>query len=90
LKAGPVKSFSKRRVTIGAIALAIGGLAPLLTGVVGMHAYLTEGLFVAKNGESVTGPTAWIASSLFILAGLGMMALAAWQYRRHTRRWDGV
>jgi len=27
LKAGPVKPFSKRRVTLGAIALAIGGLA---------------------------------------------------------------
>jgi hypothetical protein len=79
------KPMSKRRIRIGAAALALGGLAPLLTGVVGLHGYFTKGLFVAKNGEVVTGVTAWIASGAFIMAGLGMIALAAWQYRRRMR-----
>jgi hypothetical protein len=43
---------------------------------------LKQGHFVAKNGAIVAGPIAWIASSLFILAGLGMVAFAIRQYRR--------
>lgn len=70
---------------MGSIALAIGGLAPMVTGVVGLHGYFTQGHFVAKTGQIVSGAAAWIASSVFILAGLGMMALAIWQYRRHRR-----
>ena len=74
--------MSKRRALIGSIALTVGGLAPLVTGLVGLHGYLTQGYFVAKTGQIVAGTTAWVASLVFILAGLGMMALAVWQYRR--------
>ena len=76
---------SKRRALIGSIALAVGGLAPLVTGLVGLHGYFTKGYFIAKTGQVVSGTTAWAASSVFILAGLGMMTLAAWQYRRRWR-----
>jgi hypothetical protein len=82
VKADPAKPCTKRRITIGAAALALGGLAPLLTGAVGIHDLLKQGHFVAKNGAIVSGATAWIASLLLILAGLGMMALASRQYRR--------
>lgn len=79
------KPLSKRRVTLGAVALALGGLAPLITGAVGIHGYLTQGYFVARTGEIVSGPLGWAVCIAFILAGLGMMVLAARQYRRHTR-----
>jgi hypothetical protein len=82
VKADPAKPFTKRRITIGAAALALAGLAPLLTGAVGIHDLLKQGHFVAKNGAIVAGPIAWIASSLLILAGLGMVAFALRQYRR--------
>ena len=52
---------------------------------VGLHGCVTQGYFVAKTGQIVSGATAWIASALFILAGLGMMALAVRWYRKHTR-----
>jgi hypothetical protein len=64
----------------------VGGLAPLLTGLVGIHGYLTKGYFIAKSGETVTGPAGWIVCSSFVLAGLGMMALAVRHYRRHVRK----
>jgi MFS family permease len=76
---------SKRSAAIGAVGMAVGGLAPMITGIVGIYGYLTEGYFVSKSGEVVTGPVGWIASIFFILAGLGMMALAVRLYRRHTR-----
>lgn len=69
---------------IGCTGLAIGGLAPLITGLVGLQDCLTQGFFVAKTGQIVSGATAWINSIAFILAGLGMMALAAYQFRKRT------
>ena len=82
----PLQAMSKRSLLIGSIAFAVGGLAPMATGIVGLHGYFTEGHFIAKTGQVVSGTTAWVASSVFILAGLGMMALALWQYRRHASR----
>jgi hypothetical protein len=76
---------SRRGIIIGCAGLAVGGLAPLVTGLVGLHGCLTRGYFVAKTGQIVSGATAWIASAFFILVGLGMMALAVRWYRRHTR-----
>ena len=70
---------------IGCTGLAVGGLAPLVTGLVGLHGCVMQGYLVAKTGQIVSGATAWIASALFILAGLGMMALAVRWYRKHTR-----
>ena len=81
MKADRAKPFTKRRIMIGTAAPALGGLAPLLTGAVGIHDLLKQGHFVAKNGAIVAGPIAWISSSLFISAGLGMVAFAIRQYR---------
>jgi hypothetical protein len=84
-KTAPSRPISRRRILVGSTALAVGGLAPLATGLVGLHGCLTQGHFVAKTGQIVSGATAWIASAAFIVAGLGMMALAVYQYRKHTR-----
>ena len=84
-KTDPSRPISRRGIIIGCTGLAVGGLAPLVTGLVGLHGCVTQGYFVAKTGQIVSGATAWIASALFILAGLGMMALAVRWYRKHTR-----
>jgi ABC-type transport system involved in multi-copper enzyme maturation permease subunit len=78
--------MSKRRLLIGSIALAVGGLAPMMTGVVGLYGYFTQGYFISRSGQNVSGTTAWVSSSIFVLAGLGMMAIALWQYRKRTGR----
>ena len=80
----PSRPMSRRGVIIGCTGLAVGGLAPLVTGLVGLHDCLTQGYFVAKTGQIVSGATAWIASAFFVLAGLGMMALAVRWYRKHS------
>lgn len=76
---------SRRRAAIGATALALGGLAPLATGAVGIHGFLTQGFFVSKTGDIVTGLAGWITCIFFVLAGFGMMGLAVWQYRKYSR-----
>jgi len=83
-KTDPSRPMSRRGVIIGCTGLAVGGLAPLVTGLVGLHDCLTQGYFVAKTGQIVSGAAAWIASVFFILAGLGMMALAVRWYRKHA------
>ena len=84
-KSDPSRPMSRRRIVIGCTALAVGGLAPMATGLVGLRGCLTQGYFVAKTGQIVSGATAWIASAAFVLAGLGMMALARYQYRKFSR-----
>jgi len=76
---------SRKRLAIGTIALCIGGLAPLVTGLIGMWQFLTRGYFVSKTGDLVEGPLALVASAVFIFAGLGMIAYAMVIYRRRTR-----
>ena len=75
---------SKRRTTFGALALGSGGLAPMVTGAIGMRDLLEQGYFAAKSGGIVSGATGWIACGLLIRAGLGVMVLSLRQYRRHT------
>ena len=82
----PPTQRSKRRVKIGAIGLALGGLAPMVTGIVGVWGYITRGYFISKTGERVDGPAGILMSVFFILAGLGMIGYAIWQYRSHASR----
>ena len=86
MNAQPPTQYSKKRVTLGAIGLAVGGLAPLVTGLVGVWGYLTRGYFISKTGELVDGPSGILMSGFFILSGIGMMVYAIWLYRRHTQR----
>ena len=78
----PMPGRSKRRAAWGAIGLVLGALPPVVTGIVGLWDYLTQGYFISKTGERIDGPAGIVMSGLFILAGLGMIAYALWSYRR--------
>ena len=78
---------SPRRTAIAAIGLSLGGLAPLVTGLVGVWGYITRGYFISKTGQLVDGPLGIVVSGLFVLAGLGMIVHAICFYR-HKRRLD--
>ena len=86
------KEPSRKRLVLGTIGLCIGGLAPLVTGLIGMWQFLTRGHFISKTGDLVEGPLAIVASGVFILAGLGMIAFAIVIYLRKTQaaaaRWS--
>ncbi len=86
MESRPPKQYTNRRVTFGAIGLAAGGLAPLVTGLVGVWGYLTRGYFISKTGELIDGPAGILMSGVFILAGIGMIGYAIWLYRRHRQR----
>jgi hypothetical protein len=79
------KKLSRKRLALGAIGLCIGGLAPLVTGLIGMWQFHNFGYFISKTGDPVEGPLAIVASGMFILAGLGMIAYAIVTYRRKTQ-----
>jgi hypothetical protein len=83
----PMKPSGKR-FAIGVIGLCVGGLAPLVTGLIGMWQYLDRGYFISKSGDLVEGPLAIVGSGIFILAGLGMIAYAIVIYRRRTQASD--
>lgn len=82
------KGVSRKRLLIEVIALCIGGLAPLVTGIVGMWGFVECGYFVSKTGDLIEGPLAVFASGAFILAGLGLITFAIWNYRRKRKRGD--
>jgi hypothetical protein len=73
------------RQSLRAIGLALGGLAPLVTGGVGIWHYLTQGNFIAKTGERIDGPSGLLMSGFFILAGLVMIGHAIRLYRCRTK-----
>ena len=77
---------SKIRVTLGAVGLALGGLAPLVTGIIGVWEYITKGYVISKTGELITGLSGVLMSVFFIIAGFAMMGYALWSYRRHRQR----
>jgi hypothetical protein len=79
---------SRKRLALGAAGLFIGGLAPLVTGLIGMWQFLNHGYFISKTGDLVEGPLAMMASGMFILAGSGMIAYAIVNYRRKTQTSD--
>jgi len=64
----------------------LGGLAPLVTGIVGIWGYVTRGYFISKTGELISGPLGLLMSGFFIFAGLGMIVYAIWLYRRKQQR----
>jgi len=76
-------SRRKRRLIIGTVGLSLGGLAPIVTGIVGAWSYITQGYFVAKTGELIYGPIGLLSSGFFILAGTAIIGYAIWSYRKH-------
>ncbi len=78
------KPTSNIRKILAAVGMAIGGCAPLITGIVGIWGYATKGYFIAKTGERVDGPIGFIVCTLFILAGLWMIAYAIRLYCRRS------
>ena len=83
--ADTTKKPTRKRLALTAIGLCIGGLAPLATGVVGLWQYLDRGYFSSKTGDHVEGPLAVVASGVFILVGVAMIAHALVSYIRKTR-----
>jgi len=73
---------SQQKIALGVVGLGLGGLAPLVTGLIGMWSYATQGYFVSKTGDLIEGPFAMAASGVFVLLGLGMIGYAIWLYRR--------
>ena len=88
MPAGASKKPTRKRLAIATIGLCIGGLAPLVTGLVGIWQFLARGYFISKTGEPVGGLLAVVASGMFILAGLGMIAYAIADYSRKSRSSD--
>jgi len=83
--ANATKKPSRKRLILGTIGFCIGGLAPLVTGLIGMSQYMNRGYFISKTGDPVEGPLAIVGSGMFILAGLGMIIYAIVSYRRNTK-----
>lgn len=77
--------MTRLRATLGAIGLSLGGLAPLLTGLVGVRGYLVQGYFTSRTGDRVDGPVGMVVCGFFILAGSAMIIHAIRMYRRHAR-----
>ena len=64
-----------RRFRWGGLGFAAGGLAPLVTGLVGVWSYWSKGYVVAKTGEVLEGPGSVVLSAFFVLAGLTMIGV---------------
>lgn len=62
--------------------LALGGLAPLVTGIIGLWGYVTRGYIISKTGDLIDGPSGLWMSVFFILVGIGMIVYAIWSCRR--------
>ena len=71
-----------KRLLLRTIALCLGGLAPLVTGLIGFWDYATQDYFIAKNGDIVDGPIGLVVCGLFVIAGLAMIIYAIRSYRR--------
>ena len=82
------KKPSRKRLVLRTVGFCIGGSAPLVTGLIGMSQFLNRGYFISKTGDLVEGPLAMVASGVFILAGLGMIAYAVMNYRRQSQTSD--
>ena len=73
---------SKTRKILWTIGLMLGGLAPLVTGVIGIWGYITLGYITSKTGEIIDDPSGIFVSGLFIIAGIWMIVYAIRQYLR--------
>jgi len=80
----PTTNHARLKITLGTVGLILGGLAPLITGIVGIWSYAKQGYFISKTGELIDGPSGILMSGFFILAGLGMIIFAIWKYRRES------
>jgi hypothetical protein len=78
----------RSRLMLGTIGLCIGGLAPLVAGLIGMWQYIDRGYFISKTGDLVEGPLAIVGSGMFILAGLGLIFYAIVSFRRKSQASD--
>ena len=68
--------MAANKLTLGALGLCIGGLAPLITGFIGMRDYLAQGYFISKTGQQVEGPLAATIATSYVLMGLIMIGCA--------------
>ena len=76
----------RRRLILGTGGLILGGMAPLLTGIIGIWSYLKQGYFISKTGELIEGPSGLVISFIFVVAGLGVIVVAILKYRRVKHR----
>ena len=74
------------RVILGAVGMMLGGLAPLATGIIGVHGYVTKGYFISRTGDHISGLSGILVSMFFILAGFAMIAYGIWKYRVFRQR----
>lgn len=75
----------KRKTTLGAIGLGIGGLAPLVAGILGVWGYIRRGYSISRSGEPIDGLWGVVLSGFLVLAGLGMIGYAIWLYLRSVQ-----
>ncbi len=59
----------------------MGGLAPLVAGLIGFWDYATQGYFIAKTGKIVDVPIGLAVSGLLVVAGLAMIGYAIRSYK---------
>lgn len=79
---------SRKRLLLGTTGLCIGGLAPLVTGLIGMWQYIDQGYFISKTGDRVEGSLAFVGSGMLILAGLAVIFYAIVSFRRKSQASD--
>lgn len=79
----PREKLPRTRERLALVGLCLGGLAPLITGLIGLWDYVTRGYFISKTGQIVSGPSGIIVSCLFVLAGIAMIIVAVNSYRRN-------
>lgn len=78
------KKYSEKQLIWGTVGLTAGGVAPLVTGIIGVWSYVYRGYIITRAGEKVTGLSGVITSVFFILAGIGLIGYALWFYRRNS------